>query len=94
VKQKHVVWHGGEIILHTCPVRELDPEADEAVDRMFMTHRLEEGGWTPFALPAAGGLGDQDARVMTGMSIARRVADQIRAEALAERHGYGHTGNA
>ena len=79
-------------MLHTCPVRELDPEADFYINWMVATHDLTEQGWSMAHLPASGGMGAQDARLMQGIAIARAEANAFLREQRAERERLRQSG--
>ena len=67
--------------LSTCPVRVLTPEVKEITRWFDATHRLTvtDAGviWERFALPAAGGAGDQDARLMAALDWLLEVKNQL-----------------
>lgn len=75
-----MVWYGGRFELHTCPVRELDEDAQFYIRWMTATHRQTEQGWMMTHLPGPGGLGEQDAVLMDGISCARDEADAFQRE--------------
>lgn len=61
----------------TCPVLLLTPEIEEAFTWFRETHELtyEHGAaaWRRVALPAAGGVGDQDSRLMATLDHLKSV---------------------
>ncbi len=69
-----------------CPVRVLTPEVRTALTWFEETHQLvfEQGiaYWRRTALPHAGGIGDQDARLLAELDVLRLVHDAIAIEAL------------
>jgi hypothetical protein len=78
-----VVWRSGPFEFRTCPVLELDPVADYYCDWLLATHHLTDAGWVLDQLPGPGGVGDQDARLMQGIYLARDEADAIFREQQA-----------
>jgi hypothetical protein len=72
-------------VLHTCPVRELDPEAEFYIAWMLATHRETDRGWELMQLPGPGGIANQDALLMEGIAAARSAANAYRAEQLRAR---------
>lgn len=82
---KPIVWLGGPYTLYSCPVRELDPDADYYIEWMLATHHQTETGWVMHSLPAAGGVGVQDARLMQGIAWARDEANAFVAEQQRDR---------
>lgn len=79
------MWLGGRFTLHTCPVRELDEDAEFYIRWMYATHRLTEQGWQMTHLPGPGGLGAQDAKLIDGISCAREEAEAFQREQESER---------
>ena len=62
----------------TCPVLLLTPEVEEAFAWFYETHELEGGGdrppaWRRTVLPAAGGVAEQDARLMATLDYLRTI---------------------
>jgi hypothetical protein len=80
-----VVWYGGPYTLRTCPVRELDPEADFYIDWFTATHHATDSGWVMTHLPASGGVGAQDAQLMEGIAFVRDEANAFMREQQSER---------
>ena len=78
------MWYGGPFVFHTCPVRELDTEADFYLEWLAATHTLTEHGWVLTQLPAPGGVGAQDARLMQGLAFARDEANAFLHEQRLE----------
>ena len=69
------------IVLTTCPVLLLTGEIEEAFEWFHATHEVivDFGGpsWRRMALPAAGGVGDQDARLMATLDHLRTVMNAL-----------------
>jgi hypothetical protein len=66
----------------TCPVLAFTPAVESALRWFDATHEPvpAEGRWRRVALPGAGGIGDQDARLMDALDLLRRVqTDLMRA---------------
>ena len=60
------------------------PEVKAYIEWFDLTHRLvNEDGWVHsirIALPAAGGVGDQDARLMEALELLKHVHDELTQE--------------
>ncbi len=73
----------------TCPVRALTPEVTSALTWFELTHQLVAqfgtAYWMRTALPQAGGIGEQDARLMDALEVLRSVHDQVVADELNRR---------
>jgi hypothetical protein len=73
----------------TCPVLTLTPDVEEAFAWFHATHELarDQGRlfWRRTSLPAAGGVGDQDARLMATIEHLAAVQGGILAEQQARR---------
>lgn len=80
-----MVWYGGPFSLHTCPVRELDVDADYYLAWFAATHHITEHGWVMSHLPGPGGIGAQDALLMQGIALARDEANGFQREQQRER---------
>lgn len=83
-RQKRTVWHDGSIAVKVCPVLSFTPEVEDLLQIFDWTHEPEptESGmrWRQTSLPAAGGLDDQEAWTMTGLSWLRQVHGLIARE--------------
>lgn len=66
--------------MYTCPVLELDGEADFYLGWLLATHQSTEHGWHMTQLPGPGGVGEQDALLMEGIAIARQEANDYMHE--------------
>lgn len=79
------MWYSGVIVLHTCPVLELDDDAAFYLEWMVATHQPTEHGWLMTQLPGPGGVGDQDALLMQGIALARDEANAYMREQVESR---------
>jgi hypothetical protein len=84
-----VVWREGGIELTTCPVRWVTPEAMEVLGWFDRTHEVTGGygvaWWRLRDLPGAGGVDEQDARLMAGLEFVRHMENAEIEEARAKR---------
>jgi hypothetical protein len=79
------VWQDGPeeagIQLATCPVLHVTSEAKEVLGWFDRTHELSAIGnavwWRLNLLPSAGGLDDQDARLMASLSVVRSMENDV-----------------
>ena len=69
-----MVWRDRDVELTWCPVLAFTPEVTE-INRWFAaTHRIVQmpdgrATWERFALPTAGGAGEQDARLLAALDF-------------------------
>lgn len=84
------MWVDADVELFVCPVLSFTPEVQEALHWFALTHQQVVAGlgsvhWMRTALPAAGGVGDQDARLFETLEFLRTLHDQLTQEAM-QRH--------
>jgi hypothetical protein len=65
-----------------CPVLAFTPEVEHTLGWFFATHERSADGWRRTSLPAAGGAGEQDCRLMAELEFLKGVMTRI---VIAER---------
>ncbi|HXG88765.1 MAG TPA: hypothetical protein VNJ02_10550 [Vicinamibacterales bacterium] len=88
--KKRVVWHHGPLVLKTCPVLSFTPEIENALRVFYWTHEVTthpNGAvrWQRTSLPAAGGLDEQNAWLMSALGCVH----QTHLEVMHEQHKGG-----
>jgi len=58
-------------------VREIDADAQAAVQWFLVTHQRGVDGWLRVGYPRAGGVEDQEARLLESVEAARQAANAV-----------------
>jgi len=80
--QRHIVWNdGGDLVVRVCPVRSLLPEVEALLQLFRLTHDITFAPsglpqYVRVALPAAGGVLDQDAWTLEALDVVRATVNE------------------